>query len=195
MPKFTQIPADTFNRLQKNAGMLLTNFDKATGTVKESDKLGATTGGINFTATPTFSDYGEDIDNCPKNMKELKQQDDVEVKLSGTLLTVDTKSCKRLIGAAKIDSSDPTHVIPLRDLSLDDFEDLYWIGDYGSTDGSYILIHLLNALNTAGFQLQSTDKSKGKFAFEFTGHYSMDAQDTVPYEIFIVNNTVEGEAS
>ena len=44
---------------------------------------------------------------------------------------------------------------------------------------------MINALNTGGFQIQSTDKAKGQFAFEFTGHYSMDAQDTVPYEIYI----------
>lgn len=191
MPKFTQIPADAFNQLQINAGMLLTKFDQETGTVAEADKLGATTGGIKFTATPTYSDFGDDIDNCPKNMKELKRLDDIEVKLAGTLLTLTTTSCKRLMGAAKIDSNDATHVIPLRDLNLDDFEDLYWVGDYGATDGSYILIHIMDALSTGGFQLQTTDKKKGQFAFEFMGHYSMDAQDQVPYEIFIVDKTPE----
>ena len=52
-------------------------------------------------------------------------------------------------------------------------------------DAGFVAIHMLNALNTGGFQIQSTDKEKGKFAFEFTGHYSMSAQDTVPYEIYI----------
>lgn len=191
MPKYTQIPADTFRKLQINAGMLASAFDKTTATIKESDKLGATTGGINFTTSPEFSDFGEDIDNCPKNMKELKRLDSVEPKLAGTFVTIDTTACKRLIGACDIDTNDPTRLVPRRDLLPDDFQDLYWAGDYGATDGSYILIHLMNALNTAGFQLQSTDKAKGRFAFEFTGHFSMDAQDTVPYEIFIVNKETE----
>lgn len=52
MSKFTQIPVETFNQLQINAGMLLSKFDAATAPT-EADKLGATTGGINFTATPT----------------------------------------------------------------------------------------------------------------------------------------------
>ena len=43
----------------------------------------------------------------------------------------------------------------------------------------------MNALNTGGFQIKSTDKGKGNFAFTFTGHYSMAAQDTVPYEVYI----------
>lgn len=65
---YTQIPIETFNQLQINTGILLKAFDPETGP-KEENKLGATTGGINFTATPTDSDFGEDIDNCPKNIK------------------------------------------------------------------------------------------------------------------------------
>lgn len=190
MPKYTQIPVETFNQLQINAGMLLNKFDPTTPPTEE-DKLGATTGGINFTATPTYSDFGEDIDNCPKNTMELKRQDDVEVKLSGTFVTINTETCKRLISAADISAADPNKIIPRRDLDLKDFRDLHWVGDYGATDGSYIHIKVMNALSTGGFQLQSTDKSKGQFAFEFTGHYSMKAQDVVPYEIVIVSNTEE----
>ena len=74
--KFTQIPADTFENLQMNAGILLDEFTPSTGVI--GNIIGATTGGINFTATPTYSDYGEDIDNCPKNMKELKKLDSWE---------------------------------------------------------------------------------------------------------------------
>lgn len=193
MPKYTQIPVETFNQLQINAGMLLNKFNPATPPAEE-DKLGATTGGINFTATPTYSDFGEDIDNCPKNTLELKRQDDVEVKMSGTFVTISTESCKRLISAADISTEDPNKIVPRRDLKLEDFQDLYWVGDYGATDGSYIMIHIMNALNTGGFQLQSTDKAKGQFAFEFTGHYSISKQDVVPYEIAIVNKTAEEEA-
>lgn len=188
--KYTQIPAETFNQLQINAGMLLSKFDPNTAPT-EADKLGATTGGINFTATPTFSDFGEDIDNCPKNTMELKRQDDVEVKMSGTFVTMTTTAGKRLIGACDISDEDPNKLIPRRDLLPADFQDLHWVGDYGATDGSYIHIVIKNALSTAGFQLQSTDKAKGQFAFEFTGHYSISEQNVVPYEIEIVSKTKE----
>ncbi len=43
----------------------------------------------------------------------------------------------------------------------------------------------MNGLSTGGFQIQSTDKAKGQFAFEFTGHYSITDADTVPYEIYV----------
>lgn len=74
--KFTKIPSDAFQKLQINAGILTTDFAPATGTIGEAGQIGATTGGVNFTATPTYSDFGEDIDNCPKNVQysyQLKQ--------------------------------------------------------------------------------------------------------------------------
>lgn len=191
--KFTQIPANTFEKLQMNAGILVSGFAPATGEV--TGLLGATTGGINFTDTVEYSDFGEDIDNCPKNTKELKHLDSHEVKVSGTFVTVDVATAKMLSGAADVDAQDGTHIVPRNDLSQSDFSDLWWIGDYSDVNtganAGYIAIHLRNALNTGGFQIQSTDKAKGQFAFEFTGHYSMSAQDVVPYEIYIKGSSDE----
>ena len=194
--KFTKIPSDTFQKLQINAGILTTDFTPATGTIGEAGQIGATTGGVNFTATPTYSDFGEDIDNCPKNMKELKKLDSWEVKMTGTFVNADTAIAKRLCGAADIGTTDTTKVTPLNDLKDADFSDIWLVGDYsdknGETNGGFIAIKLLNALSTGGFQLQTSDKAKGQFAFEFTGHYSMSAQDTVPFEIYIKAGTAEG---
>ena len=193
--KFTKIPSDAFQKLQINAGILTTDFTPATGTIGESGQIGATTGGVNFTATPTYSDFGEDIDNCPKNMKELKKLDSWEAKMTGTFVNADTAIAKLLCGAADIGSTDTTKVTPRNDLKDADFDDIWLVGDYsdknGETNGGFIAIKLINALSTGGFQLQTSDKSKGQFAFEFTGHYSMSAQDTVPFEIYIKAGTEE----
>ena len=193
--KFTQIPANTFKELQLNAGILTSNFAPTTGTVESNAMLGATSGGISFTATPTYTDLGDDIDNCPKNMMELKKLESWEVKMSGTFLTVNTTQAKSLIATADIGNPDTTKVTPRNDVALTDFEDIWWIGDYsdknGATNGGYIAIHMMNALSTGGFQLQSGDKAKGQFAFEYTAHYSMNAPDTVPYEIYIKAGTEE----
>ena len=67
--KFTQIPQDTFKELVLNAGLLLSAFTPATAEVADDAIIGATTGGLTFAATPTFSDFGDDIDNCPKNVQ------------------------------------------------------------------------------------------------------------------------------
>ena len=193
--KFTKIPSDAFQKLQINAGILTTDFTPATGTIGEAGQIGATTGGVNFTATPAYSDMGADIDNCPKNMKELKTLDSWEAKMAGTFVNADTAIAKRLCGAADIGTTDTTKVTPRNDLKDADFDDIWLVGDYsdknGETNGGFIAIKLLNALSTGGFQLKTADKSKGQFAFEFTGHYSMSAQDTVPFEIYIKAGTAE----
>ena len=182
--KFTQIPTDTFEHLQMNAGIITDSFDPVTQEI--GNIIGATSGGIQFEDTLSWKDFGEDIDNCPKNTKELKVLDQHEVKMSGTLLTVTADVLKLLLGSADVDDNKIT---PRRDLSQEDFEDLWFIGDYSDVNtgenAGYLAIHLINALNTDGFRLQTTDKDKGKFAFAFTGHYSMNAPDTVPYEIYI----------
>lgn len=195
--RFTKIPETTFSEIQLNAGVLLADFTPADGSFELTDIIGATTGGVSFADSMTFTDFGEDIDNCPANMKELKQLDTHEVTMSGTFVTVTAETVKTLIGVADIASGDKTKVVPRNDLLDTDFTDIWWVGDYsdknGETKGGYVAIHLLNALNTGGFQIQSTDNGKGQFAFSFMGHYSMSAQDTVPYEVYVKAGAVEAE--
>lgn len=185
--KYTQIPATAFQDIQLNAGILTESFTPATGTIGRL--LGATTGGVQFQDNIEYLDFGEDIDNCPKNMMELKKLDSHDVSISGTFVTINAATAKLLAAAADVDELDETHIIPRNDLEQTDFADIWWIGDYSDKNtgdaAGFVAIHLLNALNTGGFQIQSTDKGKGQFAFTFTGHYSMEAQDTVPYEIYI----------
>ena len=191
--KFSKIPENTFKNIQMNAGMLVTSFNPATKEV--SGQLGATTGGLTFTATPTFSDYGEDIDNCPKNMKELKRIDSWEISLAGTFVTADANTAKSLIAAADVDAQNAGHIIPRNVLESADFQDIWWVGDYSDINtgdnAGYCAVHMMNVLNTGGFQIKSTDKAKGNFAFTYTAHYSMNAQDTVPFEVYILEGNEE----
>ena len=190
--KYTKIPETTFQNIQLNAGVLLSAFDPGTAEVANESIIGATTGGVNFTATPTFSDYGEDIDNCPKNMKELKKLDAWEISMSGTYVTVDANAVKSLVGAADVSGNKIT---PRNDVLLSDFTDIWWVGDYsdknGETNGGFVAIHMMNALSTGGFAIQSSDNGKGNFAFTYTAHYSMSAQDTVPFEVYVKAGTAE----
>lgn len=184
--KYTKIPSDTFERIQLNAGVLTTDFNPEDASLNDGKILGPTTGGVSFEAVPSFIDFGEDIDNCPKNMMELKNLDSWEVKISGTFAGMDLEMAKRVTGAADITGDK---IIPRNDVLKTDFGDIWWIGDYGSDHsdetGGFIAVHLLNALSTGGFKVQSSDKEKGNFDFEFTGHVSMEAQDVVPFELYI----------
>ena len=193
--KFRKIPEDTFKNIVLNAGVLLSSFTPATPTIEDTNILGATTGGINFTATPSFTDFGEDIDNCPKNMKELKKLDSWEVKLTGTFITSNTSLIALLMGAGDVGTSDTTKVTPRVDVASADFKDLWFVCDYsdknGENNGGFCAIKIINALSTGGFSMQSADKGKAQFSFEFTGHVSMSAQTVVPFEVYLKEGTEE----
>lgn len=193
MAKFTQIPTDTFKKLQLGAGILTTEFDPATGALTASNIIGATSGGVSFEATPSFTDFGEDIDNCPKNTKELKVLDTWEAKMSGSFVTMDTNAAVSVIGTAAVASGNQNKVVPRNSVDAKDFKDIWWVGDYSDVneDGTsagkagFIAIKLINALSTGGFKIQSGDKAKGTFEFEYTGHYSIKDTTIVPFELYI----------
>ena len=195
--EYAKYPSNTFESLVIGAGVLLTDFDPTNASVTDADILGPTTGGINFTATPNYIDFGDDIDNVPKNTKELKRLDDWEVKLSGTFIAITPATARFLAGPA--DLTVATGKITPRDtldLTQDtgDFRDIWLVADYSDVNtgasAGYVAIRLMDALSTGGFQIQTADKEKGQFSFEFTGHYSKDAEDTVPFEIYIKKGIV-----
>lgn len=193
MAKFTQIPTDTFKKFQLNAGILTTDFDPATGKLTASNIIGATSGGVSFEATPSFIDLGEDIDNCAKNTKELKRLDRWEAKMSGSFVTMDTTVAVSLIGTANVSSADRTRVVPRNSVAVGDFKNIWWVGDYsdinedGSSAGNagFIAIKLINALSTGGFKIQSGDKAKGTFEFEYTAHHGIEHPYVVPFDLYI----------
>lgn len=189
--KFTKLPEDAFSHLQMNAGILVDTFTPATATI--GNLLGATTGGITFNSNPTYSDFGEDVDNCPNNMKELKRLESYDPTMSGTFLTCTPAVVKKLNAAADIDTTDTTKVIPRSALISSDFSDLWWIGDYSDVNtgenAGFLAIHLINALNQSGFRIQSGKNAKGQMSFEFHGHYSIAEQEKVPFEIYVKMGT------
>lgn len=186
MAKFTQLPVDTFKKITLNAGIMLKNFDTTKATLTKEDIIGATSGGLNFEATPTFVDLGDDVDNCPKDTKEGKVLDHWEAKATGTLLTVTADTVKSLVGLADVEGNKIT---PRNEIDLNDFSDLWIVADYselnGTKNGGFVAVHIMNALSTGGFKMQTGDKEKGKFDFEYTAHYSIETPDTVPFEIYV----------
>ena len=178
MGKFTVIPQNTFNALQMDAGVLLKRFDPTNPVAPaDEDIICATTGGINPSCVPTFSDLGEDVDNVPANMKELKHLDSWECKLSTTSLGTSPELIKTALGCADIDAQTSA-IKPRQNLSQSDFSDIWWVGD--RADGGLVAIQLKNALSSGGFSLQTTKNGKGTIAIEITGHVSINAQSEIP---------------
>lgn len=178
---FTVIPQDTFDGLQLEAGVLLTDFDPADPEVVDSAIVCATTGGISISVTPEYTDLGEDVDNVPPNMKELKSDPKWTCQITTTGLGTTPEAIRLALGAADITASTGK-IAPRSALNQDDFADLWWVGD--KADGGFVAAKLINALSTGGFSLQSTKDGKGKVSLEFTGHVSLNAQDVMPMEFY-----------
>lgn len=194
---FRKIPERTFKEIQTGAGMVLTKFDPTAPEEPEDDDILCTTsGGISASATPTFSDYGEDIDNCPNNMKELKTLENWECKMSFTALEFSKKFTKTALGAAIIKGDAVKLKAALDEM---DFQDIWWVGETAKKDGVCAVL-LRNALSTNGMSIQSTKDGKGQISVEFTGHVSITAQNVMPMEFYFAeipsesSGELEGES-
>lgn len=188
MGQFTVIPQNTFEELQTDAGVLLKVFNPDSPAVTDENLITATTGGINVVCQPTYSDYGEDVDNTPNNMMELKHLDGWNCTLSTTALGTSAELIKLALGAADIQSG--TKIVPRAGIEQTDFTDLWWVGD--KADGGLVAVKVKNALSTGGFSLQTTKNGKGQLTLEITGHVSLTAQQTVPMEFYSMSGSESG---
>lgn len=182
----TKIPENAFQGLQLDAGVLLTTFNPAAPAITDAAIICATTGGIQVSCVPTYSDLGEDVDNCPNNMKELKKLESWECKVSTSCLGTSVEAIRLALGAADITVAT-SKITPRRSLEQTDFSDVWWVGD--RADGGLVAVKLINALATGGFTLQTTKNGKGTIALELTGHVSINAQDTMPMEFYSLDST------
>jgi len=180
MGMFTKIPENTFQNLQLDAGVLLKNFDPDNVSAPaDADIICATTGGINVSCVAEYSDFAEDVDNAPVNVKEFKHLDGWTCTLSTTSLGTSPELIKLSLGAADVNGES---IIPRRNLSQSDFSDLWWVGD--KADGGMVAVQVMNALSTGGFVLQTTKNGKGQISIEITGHVSIEDQDVVPMAFY-----------
>lgn len=193
--RYTVLPTNAFDGLQLDAGVLLSDFnveaaaaDKDTPGFTDADIICATTGGINAVCQPTYSDFAEDVDNAPNNLMEFKHLDGWNCSITTTALGTSPEAIRLSLGAADIESSD-TKIVPRRDLDLEDFTDLWWVGD--KANGGFVAIQLKNALSTDGFSLQTTKNAKGTIALGITGHVSLSAQDVVPMVFYSIDEAEE----
>ena len=98
----TKIPQNTFEGLQLDAGVLLNAFNPDAPSIPDSAIICATTGGINVVCQPTYSDFGEDVDNVPNNMMEFKHLDGWDCKFSTTGLGTSVENIRLALGAARL---------------------------------------------------------------------------------------------
>lgn len=187
MGKFTKISDDAFNALQLDAGVLLSSFDPSDpDEPASSDIIATTSGGINVTCQAEYSDFAEDVDNAPNNLKEFKHLDGWNCGMSFTSIKFNATNTVWALGAAdSTTATGYTKVVPRRDVAQTDFKDIWWVGD--KANGGAYAVRLINALSTEGLNIQTTKNGKGTNQTTLTGHVSLSAQDVMPMEFYDIN--------
>lgn len=188
MGTYTKVSTDAFDALQLDAGVLLSTFDLTSPyTAPDSDDIIATTtGGINPTCVPTYSDFGEDVDNVPNNMMEFKHLDGWECAMAFSSIKFNAENTKWALGAADITTLTGNlgikKITPRGTLKQTDFADLWWVGD--KANGGAFAVRLINGLSTGGLNIQSTKNGKGTNQMTITGHVSLANQNVMPMEFY-----------
>lgn len=177
----TPITAETFNRLNFNAGILLHDFDYSSATdaaslmalivlpeTQQNCWFGATKGGINVQENRKTWEPGMDGKRLP--FVGETQFDTAAPKITGTLVEYTPKNIKAVSGAATIDVQDLiTTIQPRATIKRGDhFQNVVFISNIGA-DGLY-MAEIDNALCTSGMNGQTTDKDIGTLPFEFAAY-------------------------
>ena len=188
--RYYEVKKDTFEGLVTESGLLLKNLDLVAVEAGEAgftdeDIICATTGGISINDTTEWQDLGEDVDNCPVNMKEFKIMTSRSASISTSALSMTPESLRLALGAADI-SEDGKMVVPRTSLDQDkDFQTIYWVSD--KANGGAVVAVLTNALSTGGMTVQTGKATKATMALTLTGHISINAQDVAPLTFYSIN--------
>lgn len=191
----TSLRKETFENLQLNAGVFLKNFDYSSisdaaalktailsAITAGTNILGATRGGGSFVATRTLRT--PDADGNRYGFVGDTFVDNVDAKLSATLIEMTAQNIKDAFGSATITTNGKKTTIRVKTaIGTEDYlTNLCWIGDLA--DGRLVMISLDNALNKADFNLTFTDKGEGTLPVEFHAHQNdvLD-YDYAPFEI------------
>lgn len=205
----TALRADTFQKLQLNAGILIKNHDYSSitdeaalktqiagiigGTVTgKGDILGATRGGGTFTATREWRSV--EVDGMRYGFKGSDYVDSVDAYLSTTLVEITAQNIQDLLqaGVTATPSGKKTTVKMGTAVGSSNYlTNICWIGDLA--DGKMVEICLNNAINTGDFTFTYTDKGEGTIAAEFHARQATVADyDYAPFEIVFFDHPAGG---
>ena len=198
----TPLRADTFKKLQLNAGIFIKNLTIgadasamataiAAAITAGTNILGATRGGGTFTVTKETRQ--PDVDGRRARFVGDTIVDSVDGYLSTTLVEITPENFALGLGSADIAVNGKKKTITMnvgiRD--TDYIDSLVWVGDLA--DGQFVAIELLNALNTADLSFAFTDKGEGTIPIEMHAHQAdVNTNDTAPFRVHFLDKPTAG---
>ena len=186
---------NTAKNMQLDAGLLvrgLTDILNFNGTIADDKKLGATSGGASFSATPEMRNIFEGIDGAKGNYKDGNVIDNWEITLTATVKEMTAKNLQLAMATADIKSDDDKFDVltPRMEVKSTDYIDnICWLGTMnGSTEP--MIIELKNVLNTNGISFTAEDKGSGSVELELKAHFDLSKPNEVPFKIYFPKQSV-----
>jgi len=172
---YSGLTPDVAENIQMNSGAIFVNYDLDTddydSAVAAGKLIGATRGEMSFSVVPTYRQI--EVNGVLTKVKGLQVIDSVEIKLSGSILTLTTDVLAKALGIADIDTtSDEFYDIITSSNYLEDSNYLDNITLVGKILGTQnpITIQLKNALNMSGLVVQLADKAEAVVPVDFMAH-------------------------
>lgn len=178
------ITKEDFDSMQFDSGFLVKDFDPDNFSAPtHEDLLDITSGDISFSMTPNLVDLGSDVNNLHGQFKELQYLSGwSSVTLSYTSLKFDANTFRQNIGIADVSGNK---IAPRMYLKGEDFQNVTWIGKM--IGGGFVAIVLKSALSTNGISISASKDGKGTTSVTLTGYMSIEDQDSVPAEFYIMS--------
>ena len=180
---------NTAKNMQLDAGLLvrgLTDILNFNGTIADDKKLGATSGGATFSATPEIRNIFEGIDGAKGNYKDGNVIDNWEITLTATVKEMTAKNLQLAMATADIKSDDDKFDVlsPRMNIKTTDYIDnICWLGTMNGSSEPMI-IELKNVLNTNGISFTAEDKGSGSVELELKAHFDLSKPNEVPFNIY-----------
>ena len=202
MKTYSGYTSETPKSLLLDAGAFFKNFyvgvDTFETAVAAGKLIGATQGGGNFSAIPTYRAIP--IDGVKGTAKGLQVIDEWVITLTANVKEVKKSTIQAALAASYADTSSSADydIISARnEIVLTDYIDnITWVGKLSGTNDP-VIIQVYNALNTSGLTVNVADKTEAVLALTFTGHYVDTDLDTPPFRIYYpkaITNTVDDNA-
>lgn len=180
---------NTAKNMQLDAGLLvrgLTNILNFNGTIEDEKKLGATSGGASFSATPEMRNIFEGIDGAKGNYKDGNVIDNWEITLTATVKEMTAKNLQLAMATADIATGNEKFDVltPRMEVKSTDYIDnICWLGTMNGSSEPMI-IELKNVLNTNGISFTAEDKGSGSVELELKAHFDLSKPNEVPFNIY-----------
>lgn len=194
----TGYSANTKENLLLGAGAIFKNWTIGTDSYGSSTSMakviGATQGGVQFSAVPTVRNI--QIDGILGKAADLDVIDSWEIKMTASFIEASEDIIRLALGASTVDTTTNNNYDIIKGntefQSTDYLTNVTYVGTISGSE-TPIIIQLYNAINQGGLTIKTEDTAEGTIEITFEGRYTTSNQGEAPFAIYYPKASSDGE--